>query len=103
MRFWLILKLAAIGALSLVILIALFLVDGLIQSRQNYRAEATEAIGSSYASQQRLVGPMLVQPYRQVISEDRIEDGVKRVVQRTIESAYTTFPTELTVKGEMKP
>jgi len=103
MRFWLILKLAAIGALSLVILIALFLVEVLIQNRQSYRTQATEAIASSYASEQRLVGPMLVQPYRQVISEDRVEDGVKRVVQRTIESAYTSFPTELTVKGEMKP
>ena len=69
MRFWLILKLVAVGALSFVILIALFLVDALIRDRQNYRKEATDAIASSYASEQRIVGPLLVQPYRQVISE----------------------------------
>jgi len=72
MKFWLILKLVAIGALSLVILIALFLVDGLITDRQNYRKQATESIASSYASEQRIVGPVLVQPYRQVIAEERV-------------------------------
>jgi len=103
MKFWLILKLVAIGALSLVILIALFLVDGLITDRQNYRKQATEAIASSYASEQRIVGPVVVQPYRQVIAEQTEENGTRRIVQRTIESTYTTFPAELAVKGEMKP
>jgi len=103
MKFWLILKLVAIGALSLVILIALFLVDGLITDRQNYRKQATESIASSYASEQRIVGPVLVQPYRQVIAEQTEQNGTRRIVQRTIESTYTTFPAELAVKGEMKP
>jgi len=103
MRFWLILKLVAIGALSLVILIALFLVEGLIRERQDYRKQATEAIASSYASEQKIVGPVLVQPYRQVISEETVENGKKQVVQRTVESTYTMFPAELYVKGEMKP
>jgi inner membrane protein len=103
MRFWLILKLIAIGGLSLVILIALFLVDGLITDRENYRKEATVAIASGYASEQRVLGPVLVQPYRQLISEERVENGKKQVSQRTVESTYTVFPTELNVKGEMKP
>lgn len=103
MRFWLILKLVAIGALSLVILIALFLVEGLITDRQNYRKQATDEIATSYASEQRIVGPVLVQPYRQVIQEETIQDGQKRLIPRTIESTYTVFPTELKVKGEMKP
>lgn len=103
MRFWLILKLAAIGALSLVILIALFLVEGLITDRQNYRKQATNEIASSYATEQRIVGPVLVQPYRQVISDEVVENGQKRLTQRVVESTYTVFPTELNVKGDMKP
>src|SRR5689334_13780586 len=103
MRFWLFLKLVAIGALSLVILIALFLVEGLITDRQNYRKQATDAIAASYAGQQRIVGPVLVQPYRQLVTEETVEDGQKHVVVRTIESNYTVSPTELNVRGEMKP
>lgn len=102
-KLWLSLKLAAIGALSVVILIALFLVDGLISDRQNYRRQATEEIASSYASEQSLVGPLLVQPYRQILSEETTQDGKKQVTQRTVESTYTMFPTQLNVKGEMKP
>lgn len=103
MKFWLILKLIAIGGLSLVILIALFLVDGLITDRQNYRKEATQAIATSYASEQRIVGPVLVQPYRQTVSEEIMENGTKKVQQRTVESTWTVFPTELNVKGIMNP
>jgi inner membrane protein len=103
MRFWLFLKLIAIGALSLVILIALFLVEGLITDRESYRKQATEEIASSYASEQRILGPVLVQPYRQVISEEVEENGKKKLTQRTVESTYTVFPAELNVKGELKP
>jgi inner membrane protein len=103
MRFWLILKLVAIGGLSVVILIALILVTNLINDRQGCRQQATHSIASSYASEQRIVGPVLVQPYRQVLSEETVENGQKRVAQRTVESTWTVFPTELNVKGAMKP
>jgi inner membrane protein len=49
------------------------------------------------------MGPVLVQPYRQVYAEETVENGQKRVTRRVVESTYTVFPTELNVKGEMKP
>ncbi len=97
------LKLLVIGGLTLIILIALYLVDGVISDRQGYRDEAAKSIADSYASEQRIVGPLLVQPYRQVVEEESIDNGKKKVDKRTVESTYTIFPRELTVKGEMKP
>ena len=99
----LILKLLAIGGLTLIILIALFMVEGVISERQGYRDEAASSIAASYASEQRIVGPLLVQPYRQVIEESSIEDGKPKVTSRTVESTYTTFPRDLTVKGVLRP
>jgi inner membrane protein len=98
----LILKLLAIGGLTLIILIALFMVESVISERQGYRDEAASSIAASYASEQRIVGPLLVQPYRQVIEESSIEDG-KPKTSRTVESTYTTFPRDLTVKGVLRP
>jgi hypothetical protein len=46
-------------------LISLYLVDNVISDRQSYRDEAVSSISQSYATEQRIVGPLLVQPYRQ--------------------------------------
>ena len=59
----LVLKAFAIAALTIVILIALFLISDVIDSRQNYRNEARTSIEQSYASSQTLVGPLLIRPF----------------------------------------
>jgi len=99
----LLLKLCVIGALALVILIALYLVDGVISDRQTYRDQAVESITASYASEQRILGPLLVQPYRQVIEEESTDNGKKKIDTRTVESTYTIFPSGLNVMGVLKP
>jgi inner membrane protein len=98
----LLLKLAVIGALTLVILIALYLVDGVISDRQAYRDDAVTSITASYASEQKIFGPLLVQPYRQVV-EGQSTDGGRKPLPSTTESTYTTFPRTLVVKGALQP
>jgi inner membrane protein len=49
----------AVGALACVILIALYMVSGVIEDRQQYRDAAVKSIEASYAGPQILVGPAL--------------------------------------------
>ena len=98
------LKLFLIGGLALVILIALFLVESVISSRQEYRDEALKSISASYASEQRILGPFLVQPYRVTTPQESIDaKGVKKTEMHVEEGTYTIFPKQLVVKGELKP
>ncbi|MDQ2925157.1 MAG: cell envelope integrity protein CreD [Acidobacteriota bacterium] len=98
------LKLVVIGGLAVVILIALYLVDNVISDRQSYRDQAVKSISESYASEQRILGPMLVQPYRQRTPVETLNDkGVKHIEIRTTDSTYTIFPAALNVKGTLKP
>jgi inner membrane protein len=62
-----------------------------------------KSITDSYASEQRIFGPLLVQPYRQVIESEYIDNGKKKTDSRTVESTYTTFPRGLTVTGVLTP
>ena len=98
------LKLFLIGGLALVILIALLLVESVISSRQEYRDEALKSISTSYASEQRILGPLLVQPYRLTTTQQSTDDkGVKKTEMHVEEGVYTVFPHQLIVKGELKP
>ncbi len=98
------LKLGMIGGLALVILIALFLVQGVISDRQSYRDQAVHSISESYAGSQRILGPMLVQPYHQtIVTELTTETGKKTTTSQTYDSTYTIFPSQLTVTGDLKP
>lgn len=99
----LLLKLLVIGGLALVILIALYMVSSVISDRQTYRDQAVESITASYASEQRIFGPLLVQPYRQVTERESTDNGKKKIDSVTVESTYTTFPRVLTVSGVLKP
>jgi inner membrane protein len=101
---FLFLKLIIIGALAGVIFIALYLVDNVISDRQSYRDEAVSSISQSYATAQRIVGPLLVQPYRLTTQVETTDDkGIKKIEPQTVESTYTVFPDQLNVKGLMKP
>ena len=98
------LKLFIIGVLAVVILISLYLVDNVISDRQSYRDQAVASISQSYATEQRILGPLLVQPYKQSTAVETTTDkGVKKVEIHTVESTYTIFPDQLSVKGAMKP
>src|ERR1700722_378197 len=97
-------KALAISALACVILIALYMVSGVIDDREKYRDEAVHSIEASYAGPQMLVGPVLVRPYTQTVTTTETTDrGVKKTNVRKQELAATTFPRELDVRGAIIP
>lgn len=97
-------KALAIVALACVILIALFMVSGVIDDREKYRNEAVHSIEASYAGPQVLIGPVLVRPYTQTVSTTAVGDkGVKKTSVHKQELTATTFPRELDVSGAIVP
>ena len=97
-------KIFAVGAMTVVILIALFSVSSVIDGRQAYREEAVKSIAESYAGAQVLVGPVLVRPYTQTIETiETGEKGIKKTVAHTSENSAIFFPHEYTFTGTMVP
>jgi inner membrane protein len=97
-------KALAIAALACVILIALYMVSGVIDDREKYRNEAVHSIEASYAGPQMLIGPVLVRPYTQTVTTTEIgSKGVKKTNVRKQEFTATTFPRELDVRGAIIP
>ena len=93
-----------IFALACVILIALFMVSGVVDDRQKFRDAAVQSIEGSYAGPQILIGPVLVRPYTQTIETTETNDkGVKKTSVRKQELTATSFPRELNVRGSMLP
>ncbi len=94
----------AISALACVILIALYMVSGIIDDRQKYREAAVQSIEGSYAGPQILIGPVLVRPYTQIVETTETNDkGVKKTNIRKQELTATSFPRELNMRGAMLP
>jgi inner membrane protein involved in colicin E2 resistance len=65
-------KALTIAALACMILIALYMVSGVIDDREKYRNEAVHSIEASYAGPQMLIGPVLVRPYTQTVTTTEI-------------------------------
>src|SRR5271170_2878025 len=100
----LVLKAFAIAALTIVILIALFMISDVIDSRQNYRNEARTSIEESYASNQTLVGPILIRPFTVTTHTPHTDEkGVKQIIDRTRAGSAWSFPHELKVIGTLIP
>jgi inner membrane protein len=102
MRMWI--KLAAVLALTLAILIPLSLVRDVIHERQRYRAEAVADVVRSYAGPQALAGPVLTVPYTEwanVLEPDAA--GAVRTVRRRVTRHWTFFPAQLQVSGPIAP
>ncbi len=83
----------AIAALACVILIALYMVSGVVDDREKYRNEAVHSIEASYSGPQMMIGPVLVRPYTQTATTTEIgSKGVKKTNVRKQEFTATTFP-----------
>lgn len=65
----LLLKLGAIGALILLLMIPILLIDGMIGERQGLRDGVVEDIARSSSYSQQFTGPLLVVPYRKTVRQ----------------------------------
>jgi inner membrane protein len=100
----LILKAFAIAGLTLVILIALYMIGDTIDSRQKYRDEASKSIADSYASGQTIIGPVLIRPFKVKTHTARMDDkGVLQHVEGVRDGSSWSFPHELNVAGVVVP
>ncbi len=97
-------KFAVVLALVLAILVPLSMIRGTIAERQQFRAQAVEAVTRSFAGPQGIAGPVLVVPYReQVDVEERDPQGVLHKRQHVVDHQWQFFPTTMRVDGKMLP
>src|SRR5688500_1875146 len=98
------LKIGFVAVMTIAILIALAMIQGVIHDRQMYRAQAVNDIARSYADAQSFAGPVLVVPYTEEVEvEEADQFNVMRKVRRTKTSQWVFFPTVLDVRGTLAP
>lgn len=106
-RFSTVLKMAAIACLVLCLLIPLAMVESVLKERLQRRDAAVREVTSSWGSEQVLVGPVLVVPYRctQKTWKDQIVNGrVERVETRESLTGRAFFlPAALKAEGRLDP
>ncbi|MBI3851085.1 MAG: cell envelope integrity protein CreD [Verrucomicrobia bacterium] len=101
-------KLAGVAVLILLLLIPLSMVRSVLHERLGRRNEAVADITSSWGRDQKLVGPVLIVPYRHPVKSwkeqptgagkiERLE-----VVDMVVANAYF-LPTNLTITGDIAP
>lgn len=96
----LILKAAAIGALVLVLLVALSMVQGVVNERRALKQQVEMNIAETSAGPQKLKEPVLVIPYRERVTEwEPDSKGEKRVVTKEYQRHQVIVPESLVVEG----
>lgn len=96
-------KLGAIGLLILLLLIPLLMIDGLIGERQSARNGVLENIARSSSDRQRLIGPIMVVPYRQTVREWKTAEktGQRYLEERQVYSRLYVLPETFTLNGSI--
>ena len=101
------LKLFGVGALILVMLIPLLMIQGVLNDRLARRNEAVDDITSSWGKDQSIIGPVLVVPYLHhgtVVRSVTLPDGrveTREVAETTVAYAYF-LPDTLEITGDVQ-
>lgn len=97
-------KLVMVAVLVLFLLIPLGLINGTIEDRVHYRAEAVEAVAQSFAGAQQVTGPVLVVPYTDTWQVEE-KDALGKLVwtSRRASRYWTFFPKSLSLDGVVEP
>jgi inner membrane protein len=103
-RLNLFLKAAAVGFLTLLLLIPLAMINGTISDRQSYRRQAVDSVAKSYAGPQSLLAPVIVVPYRvEVTVTHTDEHGAVRTTTEIQNRRWTLFPKDVQFQGNLVP
>ncbi|MFL6590244.1 MAG: cell envelope integrity protein CreD [Chthoniobacterales bacterium] len=100
-------KLLGVGALILIMLIPLLMIQGVLTDRLARRNEAVEDITSSWGKDQSIIGPVLVIPYLYhgtVVRSVTLPDGrveTREVAETTVAYAYF-LPDTLEIVGDVQ-
>jgi inner membrane protein len=101
------LKLFGVGALILVMLIPLLMIQGVLNDRLARRNEAVDDITASWGKDQNIIGPVLVVPYLHhgtVVRSVTLPDGrveTREVAETTVAFAYF-LPDSLEIAGDVQ-
>ena len=103
-RIQLFLKAAAVGLLTLLLLIPLGMINGTINERQAYRQQAIASVAASYAGPQTLLAPVVVLPYRvEVRSVRKDERGAPQEFVEVLDRQWVYFPRDTTLDAKLVP
>lgn len=93
-------KLLGIAALAGALLLLLAMVGGIVADRRVRQADVEANIADTAARQQTVIGPVLVVPYRQRVTETVAAEGGKtRTVVREVEHRALILPEALDADG----
>jgi inner membrane protein len=95
-----VIKLIAIGFLTLILLIPQFWIETIINERQYRAHEVVNEITSKWSGDQTLAGPVLVIPFTNREKIDKGKDGIE--IREWTQDAYF-LPETLKVDGSVKP
>jgi inner membrane protein len=95
------------GLLILLMLIPLFMVEGVVRERNHYQQQVLDEVAATWGKQQTLNGPFLVIPYvEHITSVDTVTDskGENKVVTKDIFNNHTVLilPEELDIKARIE-
>ncbi len=101
-------KMAGVAVLILLLLIPLNMVSSVLRERLGRRNEAVADITSSWGRDQKLVGPVLIVPYRSPVKawkeRPTAAGRIERVEAVDMVTANACFlPTNLAITGDVKP
>lgn len=97
-------KLGTIGFLVMLLLIPLNMIGSIISERQGHRTAVLADIARSSSRDQKLVGPLLVVPYRKVVREWKQRDSNSERYQVQHEESGTLYflPESFNVNGNIQ-
>jgi inner membrane protein len=96
-------KMLVIGGLVLLLLIPLMMIEGVVQERSSYRDEARRSIAQSWTGEQKVVGPLLVVPYKEYYKQKVWDEKLKQYQVETHHWDRLLYlaPERLQVEGEV--
>lgn len=97
-------KLALIVGLALLLMVPLGLVEDVVRERSHYRAQARANIGRSWTGQQRVIGPLLVLPYRETLQREAWDEKAqrKRSWEEHRDRKLLVLPETLQIDGQVQ-
>ena len=96
-------KIAAIGALSIALLVGLMWISSMVGVRLARRETVVQEIAASSSNAQTIKGPVLIVPYSKTVREwkEDASTGNRRVEERQVPGQLVILPEEFKLNGQM--
>lgn len=96
-------KMVVIGVLVLLLLIPLTMIMSVVKERSSYRNEARQSIAESWTGEQKVVGPLLVVPYKEYYKKKVWDEQIKQYQFETHHWDRKLYlaPEQLTLHGDI--